>query len=160
MLGRSFVSAQSQDMLQPAPEAAVGGLRKPAPAPPPAPLPVVEDRGGAAAAVGVPLPGLGPGAATAARAAGAARAAPRVVTAADLSRPAAEAAAASGAGGVPRLPVRTSEEWRPAPLLCKRLNVPDPYHGRPAELQVGRHWGGGQDIARPRNDELAGSLWT
>lgn len=157
MLGRSFVSAQSQDMLQPAPDAAVGGLRKPAPAPPPAPLPVVEDRGGAAAAVGAPLPGLGPGAATAA-----ARAAPRVVTAADLSRPAAEAAAAPGADGAPRLPVRSSEEWRPAPLLCKRLNVPDPYHGRPAELQVGRHRGGGEGrmLLDPQQDELAGSLWT
>ena len=37
-----------------------------------------------------------------------------------------------GSGG----PQRKVEEWRPAALLCKRFNVPDPYHGRPAELQA------------------------
>lgn len=30
----------------------------------------------------------------------------------------------------PRAPRRTIEEWRPAPLLCKRFNVPDPYRGK------------------------------
>lgn len=29
-------------------------------------------------------------------------------------------------------PVRTSQEWRPEPLLCKRFNVPDPFKGRQA----------------------------
>ena len=37
-------------------------------------------------------------------------------------------------------PMRRAEEWRPAPLLCKRFNVPDPYKGRPPaeELQMSR----------------------
>ncbi len=35
-----------------------------------------------------------------------------------------------------RLPVRHVEPWRPVPLLCKRLNVADPYKGKPAELEV------------------------
>jgi hypothetical protein len=33
-------------------------------------------------------------------------------------------------------PRRRLEEWRPAPLLCKRLDVPDPFRGRPAELRM------------------------
>ncbi|KAK2079913.1 hypothetical protein QBZ16_002308 [Prototheca wickerhamii] len=33
-----------------------------------------------------------------------------------------------------RLPVRSGRDWRPEPLLCKRLNVADPYRGRPREL--------------------------
>lgn len=33
-------------------------------------------------------------------------------------------------------PSRTSRDWRPAPLLCKRLGVANPYHGRAPELQV------------------------
>ena len=28
------------------------------------------------------------------------------------------------------VPTRSTEEWRPAPLLCKRLNVMDPYKGK------------------------------
>ena len=37
-------------------------------------------------------------------------------------------------------PTRRAEEWRPAPLLCKRFNVPDPYKGRPQaeELHMSR----------------------
>jgi G patch domain-containing protein 1 len=31
-----------------------------------------------------------------------------------------------------RRPVRSFQEWRPEPLLCKRFNVPDPYKGKPA----------------------------
>ena len=38
----------------------------------------------------------------------------------------------------PSLPVRKSEEWRPEPLLCKRLDVPDPFKGRPREIQMSR----------------------
>ena len=53
----------------------------------------------------------------------------RIVTAADLSRPMASADAT-----VNRLPVRSGRDWRPEPLLCKRLNVADPYRGRPREL--------------------------
>lgn len=34
-----------------------------------------------------------------------------------------------------RQPVRSVQEWRPDPLLCKRFNVPDPFKGKPA-LQV------------------------
>lgn len=39
---------------------------------------------------------------------------------------------------LPELPIRKSEEWRPEPLLCKRLDVPDPYHGKPKEIQMSR----------------------
>lgn len=39
-----------------------------------------------------------------------------------------------------QMPVRTFEDWRPEPLLCKRFNVPDPYKGKPKEEQV---WGTG-----------------
>ncbi len=35
-------------------------------------------------------------------------------------------------------PKRTAQEWRPVPLLCKRLNVPDPFRGRPQELTMSR----------------------
>ncbi|GIL75324.1 hypothetical protein Vretifemale_5136, partial [Volvox reticuliferus] len=35
-------------------------------------------------------------------------------------------------------PVRTVEDWRPEPLLCKRFNVPDPYKGKPRPQQVSR----------------------
>ena len=37
-------------------------------------------------------------------------------------------------------PTRRAEEWRPAPLVCKRFNVPDPYKGRPQaeELHMSR----------------------
>lgn len=38
-------------------------------------------------------------------------------------------------GGVQR-PVRHVEPWRPVPLLCKRLNVADPYKGKAAEVEV------------------------
>ena len=34
--------------------------------------------------------------------------------------------------GPMKRPVRTSQEWRPEPLLCKRFNVPDPFKGRSA----------------------------
>ena len=33
-------------------------------------------------------------------------------------------------------PVRTAREWRPLPLLCKRLDVMDPYRGKKAPLEV------------------------
>ncbi len=33
--------------------------------------------------------------------------------------------------GEPGKPKRSVAEWRPTPLLCKRLNVADPYRGRP-----------------------------
>ncbi|GAX77920.1 hypothetical protein CEUSTIGMA_g5362.t1 [Chlamydomonas eustigma] len=33
-------------------------------------------------------------------------------------------------------PVRTFEEWRPEPLMCRRFNVPDPYHGKEAPAAV------------------------
>jgi G patch domain-containing protein 1 len=63
----------------------------------------------------------------------------KVITAADLSRSsgAAQSAAAqaAAAGG---LPVRRVEEWRPEPLLCKRLDVPDPYKGKAREVHVSR----------------------
>ena len=32
--------------------------------------------------------------------------------------------------GALKRPIRTSQEWRPEPLLCKRFNVPDPFKGR------------------------------
>ncbi|GAB4821314.1 hypothetical protein N2152v2_008360 [Parachlorella kessleri] len=155
MLGRSFVAASSQETLHPE-GASQGGLRQgaaAAPAPAPAPLLVVEDKGRGrdhVSSVLVPHAAAAPSDTAAggipAKAPAAATLAPgRIITAADLSRPAADdsvagAAGAAAAGGKPRLPVRTSQEWRPAPLLCKRLNVPDPYHGRPAEMQAG---GGG-----------------
>ncbi|KFM22562.1 DNA excision repair protein ERCC-6-like protein [Auxenochlorella protothecoides] len=41
-------------------------------------------------------------------------------------------------GAAPRLPIRRSKEWRPAALLCKRFNVPDPFHGRPREVEPSR----------------------
>ena len=34
-----------------------------------------------------------------------------------------------------QLPVRRTDEWRPDPLLCRRLDVPDPFKGRPKESQ-------------------------
>jgi G patch domain-containing protein 1 len=117
LLSRNFVAAESSEMLQPDGGAAAAGLRPGAPPPPP--------RAPAAAAA--------PG---------------RVVTERDLARPAEGGDLALRPGGglgpgdaaraaAARRPVRRSEEWRPLPLLCKRFNVPDPYHGRPAELQVG-----------------------
>ncbi|KDD76790.1 DUF1604 hypothetical protein [Helicosporidium sp. ATCC 50920] len=61
----------------------------------------------------------------------------RIVTAADLSRPmaAAEKVADASARG---LPVRRVVEWRPAPLVCKRFNVPDPYKNKPAPVEVSK----------------------
>lgn len=43
-------------------------------------------------------------------------------------------------GGQPgkEQPKRSAVEWRPAALLCKRLNVPDPFKGRPKELTMSR----------------------
>lgn len=128
MLSRNFVSAESKEMLQPGTEAeAVAGLRPGAPAPAPR-APVTMAAGG-----------IG-----------------KVVTEADLARPveasaaavggrglALQPAAAAGAGAAKRLPVRRVEEWRPAALLCKRFNVPDPYLGRPAELQASLVCGAG-----------------
>lgn len=32
--------------------------------------------------------------------------------------------------------MRTAREWRPLPLLCKRLDVMDPYRGKKAPLEV------------------------
>jgi hypothetical protein len=46
----------------------------------------------------------------------------------------ASAYAASAAGR--KRPVRTAREWRPMPLLCKRLDVMDPYRGKKAPLEV------------------------
>lgn len=40
-------------------------------------------------------------------------------------------------------PVRSWEDWRPEPLLCKRFNVPDPYKGKPPPELVGASGGGG-----------------
>lgn len=37
-------------------------------------------------------------------------------------------------------PQRTTEEWRPEPLLCKRFNAPDPFKGRPQLLQAHTHF--------------------
>lgn len=125
MLTRSFVAAESQDMLQPGAAAEVAaGLRPGAPAPPPR------------APVNLAAGGIG-----------------KVVTEADLARqvdtsaqpaaggglslhPAGGPGQQQGAAAAKRLPVRRVEEWRPAALLCKRFNVADPYQGRPAELQV------------------------
>ena len=72
-----------------------------------------------------------------------------IVTIHDLSRPGGTAAAAVAAGSTQlqiqqqeqeqqQLPVRRTEEWRPEPLLCKRLDVPDPYRGRPKETQASK----------------------
>lgn len=78
-----------------------------------------------------------------------------IITVQDLSRQVVLNTSAGGGGGPsagittaaagavvsqqqPFLPVRKSEEWRPEPLLCKRLDVPDPYRGRPKELQMSR----------------------
>lgn len=128
MLTRSFVAAESQEMLQPGAAAeAAAGLRPGAPAPPPR------------ASVSMAAGGIG-----------------KVVTEADLARqvdtssqPAAGSGLAlqpsggqsrqQGAAPAKRLPVRRVEEWRPEALLCKRFNVADPYQGRPAEMQV--RWG-------------------
>lgn len=54
-----------------------------------------------------------------------------IVTIHDLSRRVDVLPPAAGLD--PSLPVRSSEAWRPEPLLCKRLDVPDPYRGRPKE---------------------------
>ncbi|MEW5300889.1 MAG: hypothetical protein WDW36_003783 [Sanguina aurantia] len=35
-------------------------------------------------------------------------------------------------------PTRSAEEWRPEPLLCRRFNVPDPYHGQAQPLQMSK----------------------
>jgi G patch domain-containing protein 1 len=66
----------------------------------------------------------------------------RLVTPADLSRPAAAAEhAAAQPSGAPLLPIRRLEEWRPAPLLCKRVDVPDPYkHAPKQQVEVGGMW--------------------
>lgn len=122
LLKRSFVSGSTQELLQPN-AAANAGLR---PGALPAPLRRAvgpETAGGerpaAYTATGAPAPS-------------------RIVTAADLSRPLPEASAGAASAALRGLPVRRSEEWRPAPLLCKRFNVPDPYHGRPAEVHHSR----------------------
>lgn len=31
-----------------------------------------------------------------------------------------------------KIPIRVVEEWRPNPLLCKRFDVQDPFHGNKA----------------------------
>eukprot|EP00887_Chlorella_sp_A99_P005964 scaffold29.g5964.t1 len=132
LLKRSFVPAESTELLHD-PSAAMVGLRPGAPPPPPR----------------VAAGPVGPDGAAPAPAGGADAAAPgRIITAADLSRPLPDAAtgaggdsgagAGGGGGGAPRLPVRRVEDWRPLPLLCKRFNVPDPYHNRPAEVQMSR----------------------
>jgi len=66
---------------------------------------------------------------------------PRVVTAQDLSRPGACAQNKDAAqahktreAALQGIPLRYTEEWRPDPLLCKRLDLPDPYKGRPREI--------------------------
>ena len=48
--------------------------------------------------------------------------------------------AGASKGGQPgrERPKRSAQEWRPEPLLCKRLNVPDPFKGRPRELTMSR----------------------
>ncbi|KAK9833838.1 hypothetical protein WJX74_007401 [Apatococcus lobatus] len=48
--------------------------------------------------------------------------------------------AGASKGGQPgrERPKRNAQEWRPEPLLCKRLNVPDPFKGRPRELTMSR----------------------
>ncbi len=48
--------------------------------------------------------------------------------------------------GALKRPVRTSQEWRPEPLLCKRFNVPDPFKGRAAPAKSATHF---------KSDELA-----
>lgn len=65
-------------------------------------------------------------------AAAAAAARPGVAAASEAA--AAEAAAAAAAKAAD-LPVRTFEDWRPEPLLCKRFNVPDPYKGKAAPVE-------------------------
>ncbi|GIL51209.1 hypothetical protein Vafri_7283 [Volvox africanus] len=42
------------------------------------------------------------------------------------------------AASVLQEPVRSAEDWRPEPLLCRRFNVPDPYKGKPQPQQVSR----------------------
>jgi G patch domain-containing protein 1 len=57
----------------------------------------------------------------------------RIITVADLSR----AAALPPPGAAPPgLPLRRVDNWRPAPLLCKRLDVADPWQGREREAQA------------------------
>lgn len=43
-------------------------------------------------------------------------------------------------------PARTSQEWRPEPLLCKRFNVPDPHKGKKALLK---------EVTQFKSDQLA-----
>jgi G patch domain-containing protein 1 len=88
------------------------------------------DGGGGGAAAAAPLGGLRPGAAPRAGP-------PPPPNATELSFAPASSAPAGGAG--PLAPTRTVSEWRPAPLLCRRLNVPDPWKGRdgPVEERAG-----------------------
>lgn len=132
MLGSTFVKASTSEVLDPNPAGMQGGLRPGAKAQPKI-APTQPKEGPAAAAT------------AASAAAGAPSSQPRkVVTVEDLSRPALEslsgpssgrdaAAAAAAARGIP---IRRTEEWRPEPLLCKRLDVPDPYKGRPQEIRT------------------------
>jgi G patch domain-containing protein 1 len=124
LLSRSFVAAETQDMMQPGVDAAANaGLRPGAPArapPPTAAEAVAAAKAAAAEAAAASVAGPGPGSSLALRQAQGPQQ--------QQERP------------PQRLSVRRSEEWRPAALLCKRLNVPDPYQGRPAELQVGVGW--------------------
>ena len=32
--------------------------------------------------------------------------------------------------------MRSAKEWRPSPMLCKRLDIMDPYRGRKAVMSV------------------------
>lgn len=82
--------------------------------------------------------------------AGTAGVVPKVITAADLSKqlhiqPVSTSSSARDGGNKQQeeeLKIgqarRTIEEWRPTALLCKRLGVADPYHGRPAEIQMSK----------------------
>ncbi|KAL4855768.1 G patch domain-containing protein [Chlorella vulgaris] len=125
LLSRNFVAAETQDMLHPdAKAAAMSGLRPGAPAPPPR-LPAGTAAERAAAAAAAAAAGAAPAGAAAEAAGGG--------LALRVQRPAAQQGPAQR-----QLPVRRSEEWRPQALLCKRFNVPDPYQGRPAELQMSR----------------------
>ncbi|KAI3424986.1 hypothetical protein D9Q98_008367 [Chlorella vulgaris] len=126
LLSRNFVAAETQDMLHPdAKAAAMSGLRPGAPAPPPRPPAGTAAERAAVTAAAAAAAGATPaGAATEAAGGG---------LALRVQRPAAQQGPAQR-----QLPVRRSEEWRPQALLCKRFNVPDPYQGRPAELQMSR----------------------
>ena len=51
-------------------------------------------------------------------------------------------------------PQRSTEEWRPEPLLCKRFNVPDPFKGR-ARLPVPDTHFSFDTLAQPDTDAAA-----